>query len=36
MGGLLVRKAGDLMYWWNLRRVLQAYVSRSSGGSLFL
>lgn len=33
MRGLLVRKAGDLMYWWNLRRAFQAlnYASSSDG-----
>jgi hypothetical protein len=36
MGGLLVRKPGDLMYWWNLRRALQAYEYRASGDRFFL
>jgi hypothetical protein len=36
MGGLLVRKPGDLMYWWNLRRALQAYESRASGDRFLL
>jgi hypothetical protein len=36
MGGLLVRQAGDLMYWWNLRRALQAYEVRTSGDGFFL
>ncbi len=33
MRGLLVRKVGDLMYWWNLRRAFQAlnYASSSDG-----
>ena len=36
MRGLLVRRAGDMMYWWNLRRVLQAYEVRASGDGFFL
>ena len=36
MEGLLVRKVGDLMYWWNLRRALQTYESRASGGEFLL
>jgi DNA-directed RNA polymerase specialized sigma24 family protein len=36
MGGLLVRRAGDMMYWWNLRRALQAYEIRISGDGFFL
>ena len=34
--GLLVRRAGDMMYWWNLRRALQAYEIRTSGDGFFL
>lgn len=36
MRGLLVRRAGDMMYWWNLRRALQAYEIRTSGDGFFL
>jgi hypothetical protein len=36
MGGLLVRRVGDMMYWWNLRRAVQAYELRTSGDGFFL
>jgi len=35
MRGLLVRKAGDLMYVWNLRRALQRLNSSSSSDGFF-
>lgn len=33
--GILVRKVGDIMYWWNLRRAFEALNSRSSSDGFF-
>jgi len=33
--GILVKKAGDLMYWWNLRRAFQSREKRMVSDGFF-